>query len=355
MPSASSRALLAGAAAVLASAAPVGAFAPGGSPGGPVVVAAFALRTSAPLTTAGIRRLSRRTWSGGPTTAADGETVTVFVSDSYAADPSVVQRWADFFAGLVHGSELGLLTTYVETPAEVSKTCGGESILGCYGSNRLVIPGDVDQGVDPTEIATHEYGHHIAFNRVDTPWQAVDWGTKRWSSYVNVCAKSAAGTMFPGDEDVHYRQNPGEAFAEVYRALNYSKKGLALDWPIVDILFFPDPNAIQAVEQDVLQPWATGTARSITGRFTARGKRRFTLPLATPLDGDLQLSLSLPKGGLYDVTLLAADGRSVLAKGLWSGLRAKTLAFTICGQRSMLVRVSRIGAPGRFALHLVTP
>jgi hypothetical protein len=354
MPSVSSKALLAGA-AVLAAAVPAGAFGGAATPrhAAPAPMLAFAARASAPLTTEGLRRLARRAWSGGPTKAADGETVTVFVSDSYASDPTVAQTWADFLAGLVHGSELGLLTVYVATPVEVSSTCGGALILGCYGSNRLV--GEADAGVQPAEIATHEYGHHVAFNRTNTPWSAVDWGTKRWASYVNVCSRTGAGVMFPGDEDAHYRDNPGEAFAEVYRALNDMRKGLAFDWPVVDTLFYPDQAAMQAVEQDVLHPWTADAQTTVGGRFTAKGRRSFSRVLQTPLDGDFRVVLSLPKGGLYGLTLLTGDGRGVLAGGLWSGVRTKKLEFTICGQRSVVVRVSRKGAVGRFALHVTAP
>src|SRR5205823_2942111 len=105
---------------------------------------------------------------------------------------------------------------------------------------------------------------------------------------------------------------------------------------VVDTLFYPDAAALQAVEQDVLQPWTAGTTKTYSGRFTKKGRRRFTLGLATPLDGELQIKLSLPKGGLYDLTLLTSDGR-VLASGLWSGAREKILSFTICGQRTVRV------------------
>ena len=98
-------------------------------------------------------------------------------------------------------------------------------------------------GVDPKMIATHEYGHHVAFNRVNPPWQAVDWGTKRWASYANVCTRTAAGSAYPGDEDGHYLQNPGEAFAETYRLLNESEAGATnFIWPIVDRSFFQLPD-----------------------------------------------------------------------------------------------------------------
>ena len=79
-------------------------------------------------------RLARQaqTFSGGPITAGTGETVQVEVSDSYPPDQVSPQSWADFFAGLVHGIELSLLTVYVEPIAEVQATCGGSpNVIGC--------------------------------------------------------------------------------------------------------------------------------------------------------------------------------------------------------------------------------
>jgi hypothetical protein len=279
--------------------------------------------------------------------------VNVSVSDSYPADDAVGQSWADTFAALLHGSELQLLHVYVATPQEMQSECGSPDALGCYGSNRLVIPGEPVNGVDPKQIATHEYGHHVAFNRVNPPWRAVDWGTKRWASYTNVCARAVAGTAFPGDEGLHYRQNPGEAFAETYRVLNESKAGVTnFTWPIVDWSFYPDAAALQTVEQDVLQPWTTPTSKSLRVRLP-KGKRVWTLRLATPLDGQLSVKVTLPAGALDDVTVLA-DG-NVRAQGLWSGAHEKSLDFQVCGQRSLLLRVVRKGTPQSFGVQVTQP
>jgi hypothetical protein len=347
---------MAGVVAAVAAIAPAlsGGHAHTSRPGRPLL--SFAQRASVPLSAAGVRQLASLSWSGGPVKAADGETVTVFLSDEYAGDASVAQKWADFFAGLIHGPELSLLQVYITTPAGVSQTCGNPDALGCYGDDRMIVPGKTDAGIDPTQVATHEYGHHIAFHRLNPPWEAVDWGTKRWASYLDVCHRAATSTVFPGDEDHHYRQNPGEGFAEAYRALNNSKHGVTtFDWPIVDTIFYPDAPALQAVEQDVLQPWTASTVKTVRGRFTKKGRRRFTLTLSTPLDGALAVDLKLPRGGLYALDLLAADGRTRLAAGLWAGTTEKTLSFTICGQRSLRLAVTRVGTTGRFFLAVTQP
>jgi hypothetical protein len=313
----------------------------------------FAPGQGTALSRAGKRRVRASSWWGRTYTASTGEAVTVSVSDSYPADDAIGQSWADTFAGLVHGSELPLLHVYVVTPQEVQSTCGGPDALGCYGSNMLVVPGETMDGVDPKTIATHEYGHHVAFNRVNPPWQAFASGTKRWASYANVCARTVAGTAYPGDEDSHYRQNPGEAFAEAYRLLNESKGGAtSFTWPIVDWSFYPDAAALHAVEQDVLDPWTTPTTRSLRVRFP-KGKRVWTLQLATPLDGQLDVSVTLPTGALDDVSVVAAG--HVLAQALWSGLHEKRVGFQICGQRSLLLRVVRKAAPDSFVVRVTQP
>ena len=70
------------------------------------------------------------------------------------------QTWADFIAGLLHGSELPRLTAYIAPFAEMQSICG-EHAFGCYGSNRMVSMGETNYGVSAEEVVRHEYGHHI--------------------------------------------------------------------------------------------------------------------------------------------------------------------------------------------------
>ncbi len=311
--------------------------------------------TTTALTQAGDRHVRAAGWWGHVYTASTGEAVAVNVSDSYPVDDTVGQRWADLFAHLVHGSELQLLHVYVAPPAEVTVLCGSPDALGCYGGDRLVVIGEPVRGTDPTAVAEHEYGHHVAVHRLNTPWNAGDWGPKRWASVAGVCQLVAAGAAFPGDEQSHYRQNPGEAFAEVYRVMNDQKTGLTFPWSIQDATFIPGAAAVAAVEQDVVHPWTAPTRTIVRGAFTARGTRVWSRRVMTPLDGLLTVSLSFPRGGLYTLTLLGSDGRTALAHGLWSGTTVQTMTFTICGQRSFLVRVVRVGPAGPFALVVGAP
>jgi hypothetical protein len=302
-------------------------------------------------------RLARSsiTWSGGPTTASTGESVNVFVSASLSPELGTSQTWADFIAGLLHGPELSSLTAYIATFAEMQEVCG-EDALGCYGANELVSMGETMFGVTAAEVIRHEYGHHIAFHRLNAPWQAIDWGPKNWASSMDVCRRAKDGTAYPGDEGHNYSRNPGEAWAETYRLLDERKAGVTSSgWPIVDASFYPDEAAFQAAERDVLQPWGFPRATVYKNRFTSKGKPMWTVPLTTPLDGSAEITVSLPKGGLHEVALVDVARKKVLAVGLWAGRSVKKIATNVCGYRALVLRVTQRGAFGRVRVIALVP
>jgi hypothetical protein len=297
-------------------------------------------------------------WIGGPITASTGDTLTVYVSSALqGADPTVTpQSRAEFIAHLTHGPELSKLTAYFATLEEVQQLCGSQA-LGCYGDNQLVSFGEPTiDGVTGEEVVRHEYGHHIANNRLNPPWSAIDWGPKNWDSAMGVCQRVTRGSAFPGDESAHYDQNPGEAWAETYRLLDERKNGiLTANWDIVSPRFFPTEVAFQAAQQDVLQPYVSGHTSSYTKVLTRKGKKVWLFRLQTPLDGSLAVSALLPKGSLDDVALLSSNGRTVLRHATPAGAKTKRLTTTVCGQRSLYVRVTEKGAPGRVTVTAATP
>lgn len=295
------------------------------------------------------------TWLGGEVTAASGERVTVYVSASLPAELGTAQTWAEFLAGLVHGPELPTLTAYIATLTEIQAICGPHA-LGCYGGGRMASIGETAYGISAEEVVRHEYGHHIAANRVNPPWAALEWGPKHWASQASICRRAAEGTVFPGDEQNNYELNPGEAWAETYRILVERKAGATgSGWQLVDLSFLPDDLALQAAERDVLQPW-TGAARSVfRTRFTAKGKRVWSVPITTPLDGDVAITIRLPKGGLHDAFLVDRDRKTTLATGLWAGPSAKRITTTVCGSRSLTLRVSHRGAFGQVVATVAKP
>jgi hypothetical protein len=279
---------------------------------------------------------------------ASGARVRVYVSSAYTDADAAVTRWASFLAALPHERELELLEAYVAPLAEVERICG-RGALGCYGQQTLVSIGELVHGVTPEDVVRHEYGHHVAANRLNPPWEAVEWGPKRWASAANVCARAAVGTAYPGNEAAYYTLNPGEAFAEAYRVTAELDGGPSgFTWNLVDPSFAPGPEAIAAVREDVLRPWANGPVRVVRARF-AGGTRTWTLPLKTTLDGNLEVALEKRAGARHSLQLVDGAGR-VLA-----GTTAKTsLRFTICGQRTLTVRVRRSGSV-RFGLRVLVP
>jgi len=318
------------------------------------VTARLASHPGAPLSSARLAQ-SSIAWVGGTTTASTGESVTVYVSAALPAELGTPQTWADFLAGLIHGPELAALTAYIAAFDEMQEVCGSRA-LGCYGGNRMVSMGETTFGVTAAEVVRHEYGHHIAFHRTNAPWLAIDWGPKNWSSAVDVCKRADARTAYPGDEGDHYSLNPGEAWAETYRLLDERRVGaVGTGWQIIDSSFYPSETALQAAERDVAQPWTSGRRQVLRRAFTRRGPATWLVPLATPLDGILDVRVALPRGGLHEVTLLAADRRTVLQKGLWSSMTMKTMTRTLCGERSLFLRVTRKGALGRVTVTATTP
>jgi len=294
-----------------------------------------------------------RAWRSESYTTSTGETVRVDVSETYPPDAVSGQAWAEFFGGLVHGSELATVTVRVAPPAEVTAVCGNDAI-GCYGGRLLVIPGEQFGGVAPEEIARHEYGHHVAASRINPPWSASAYGPKRWSSAMRVCARAAEGTAFP-DDSTHYELSPGEAFAEAYRVLNDRRAGiLGLGWSIVDDSFIPRDDVLRAVEQDVSEPWLAPTVSVHRGRFAAGTARRRSYPVAVPLDGVVTAALQVPSGRTDRLELLDAGGR-VIATGLWAGATTRRLSYVACGQRRLVLRVTLQGTPGRFSVTLARP
>src|SRR5262249_18401411 len=207
------------------------------------------------------------------------------------------------------------LTMYVASFDEMQSICGTQA-LGCYGRDELVIPGDTSTfDVSPEEIARHEYGHHVAYHRVNAPWPAIDWGPKRWASAEDICARVSRKEAYPGDEGSNYALNPGEAWAETYRILQERKAGITTgSWQIVSPTFFPSDAALQAAEQDVLQPWTGPHATVVSRTFGKKTRKTWWITLATPLDGDLQVSATVPNGSNAEVALVGANHRTVMRR-----------------------------------------
>jgi hypothetical protein len=126
-------------------------------------------------------------------------------------------------------------------------------------------------------------------------------------------------------------------------------------WPIIAPSFYPGEAALQAAERDVLQPWNAGKAKLFTRVFGKATKKVWLIPLATPLDGDLRISVTVPNGAEPEVALIGPDRRTVIRRAQWVGQRVKSLTDSVCGQRGLFVRVTHRGALGRVRVSAATP
>jgi hypothetical protein len=291
---------------------------------------------------------------GGQYSVATGESVTVYASNSYPVDAALGQRWADFLSTLVHGPELSTVTVLLATPDQISRTCGQDAVA-CYSSRaaQLYAPGE-DPGSDLSAeaVITHEYGHHIAANRSNAPWLALDWGPKRWASAMQVCAKARTGVLVPGAEDpVQYTENPGEGWAETYRVLNEQKAGRPeTPWQIVDQSLYPTAAALAAAEQDVTAPWSAGTTTRQTAVLT-RAKKSRTFTVGAQLDGTLRMTLRAPAGMRVSLDVFAGSTRAVHV----ASTRVVSRTLTVCGARSYRFRVTELAGRGTVSLTVAKP
>jgi hypothetical protein len=291
---------------------------------------------------------------GGTYRTRTGESVSIFASNAYPVDPAIGQRWADFLATLIHGSELSSVTVFLAPSSQVSRLCGTDAVA-CYSArdNLLVAPGDDPEAdLSAEAVITHEYGHHVAAHRSNAPWDALDYGTKRWASAINVCARARQGELAPGAEDpVQYDVNPGEGFAETYRVLNERHAGLPeTPWQIVSDVLYPNESALAMLEQDVTTPWEADTTSTRTARFT-RTLRTRTYTIPTQLDGTLKVTLRPSAGTRLALDVFAASKRVAHA----TNTRAVTRSTTICGQRSYRVRITAVRGSGTFSLAVSKP
>src|SRR2546423_6095424 len=283
-----------------------------------------------PRTTRRLAIFPGNAW-GGTYTTSSGAKVTVFSSSSYAVDQSANQAVADFIDRLVHGSEISLVKIFLGPPEEVAILCNSKEVDGCYSpaTNEIMTIGQDTDWSTVEEVVTHEYGHHIANHRLNDPWPAVAYGTKRWATYEGVCQKEASGAAFPGDEGEHYFQNPGESFAESFMHLNEVKLGFPETPWGYDPMFTPDAGALAAIEQDVLKPWKDDSLKHWGGRFSRRGQQK-TFTFKTPLDGVFAAELHGPRGSSLSLT----------GAGQIKRMSPRLSAALICGGRSGTARVA---------------
>ncbi|HEU4944253.1 MAG TPA: hypothetical protein VFT10_03740 [Solirubrobacterales bacterium] len=284
----------------------------------------------------------------------DGSAATIAIAVSAACQVSCnavePQRIADFVGTLIHGPEIELLTIQLDTPFQMEFDCG-YGAQACYfpSENKVVIGGSdtsAYDGVSREFILAHEYGHHVANHR-DSPAPfpaAIDWGPPRWASLERVCQARRRGVLFPGDEGLHYRENPGEAFAEAFARYRFPDS--APRWKWAEFLR-PDAASFRAIREDTLNPWFGRTSFRLDGRAPSRHRGGAVEALRTPLDGTVSLRPNDQLRRRYQLTLLSATGQLLSTSRHGLSMR-RQLNFTVCGQsrlRLLLESTRRATAP----------
>lgn len=314
--------------------------------------------TVVPAPSAGSARISATAEASRyPLNDGSGETVAIGVTDACqascdAADP---QRIADFMGTLLHGPEMGLVTVQLDTPDQLAFDCG-YGAQSCYypSESRIVLSGDgaaAPDGASREFVLAHEYGHNIARHRASPPPfpAAIDWGTPRWSSYEHVCLGSRHGSLYPGNEGLHYFRDPGEAFAESYAHMRFPDAPVAWHW--VRSLE-PGAGAYRAIREDVLRPWTGRRTLQLRGRVPPRGSGAAVRAFSTPLDGLVSLS---PAGRRrYSLSLLNPAGRVLRSSRQGLSFRHR-LNFTVCGQPRLRVAMRAARRAAAFELQIQRP
>jgi hypothetical protein len=164
----------------------------------------------------------------------------------------------------------------------------------------MYVPGETppNSPVPVEYIITHEYGHHIANHRRNALGSAFTLGPEYWATSQFICAGVLRPPVFfPGDEDQHYLENPGEGWADTYAHL--PENGFESAPFQFSPLFHRDAAAFNAIRDDVLQPWTGDVTRTASGTLGNSSQKRFGLVVS--LDGPVIARLNGPSGANYDL------------------------------------------------------
>jgi hypothetical protein len=329
----------------------------------PAAASAEVRRFDRVLTGSQTSRLATTTRQAGTAISvptAEGYSVSVNFAAGVAVNQELAGSYIGFLDSLPHGSELAKLHLLIADPTEVGRLCGGgegDGILACYGSTdqQMIVPSTglstttADGAYTTSYVLTHEYGHHVAANRKNGGFVALDYGPKYWASYELVCDQALKKRLFPGDEAQNYLANPGESWAETYARLTFPEQ----PWTFTELLR-PDAAALDAARRDVLTPWTKNATKTFRMSATRRSQS-FRVPLH--LDGSLKATVTGPRGSNVGLTVRSGSQkvgatRSTGARHTWSlksGCResqTETLSFDVKRSSATGTVRLRVSYPG---------
>lgn len=265
----------------------------------------------------------------------DGHTINVD-APSLPPDPARDREFVDLLGSLVHRDEMNGVTVHLANQQEFNDWCG-PSAGACVTHDTIHVPGSRTASELRVTLA-HEYGHIVHQNRLNPPTGTIRAGTKRWATYEGICQGLRAGLY--GEFD--YYKMPREAFAQAYATLNFPDT----PWGKFDESLRPDASALDAIRQDVLDPWQP-TIETLKGKLTRSASKR-TYELVLPLDGILSANLTTARGLAAKVSLIVGGAKV--------SSHRRPVEYEICGERAGLLRVSaRKQTVGKFKVRLVRP
>lgn len=284
---------------------------------------------------------------------ANGMMIKIAVSPAYQPDPAESQSWANFLGNLPQHGDAAYLTAYFAPLSEMQQLCGSDADA-CYDPNvsvLVLLAEPAPDGATPEELAAHEFGHHIANRRKNTPWSADAWGPKRWATYQGICKGISSGKFFADGANNHYELDPAEGWAETYRVAAGQNP---TEWPITSPAFKHGPPALSAALSDATNPWPGNVAQSSTRSFAKGALRTQWLRLGVPVDGRVSVAVAAGRGIDVDLDLFDSTGRKRLASSVRYG-RNDSLATNVCGQRTVVVHFKLASGRGSYKATTNTP
>ena len=121
-------------------------------------------------------------------------------------------------------------------------------------------------------VVAHEYGHHFAANNNNSPWEAVDYGTKRWASYMGICKARRRPRCTRAPRTATTAQSRARASRSRF-AFSTSAPRACPRAPGTSSR--PSSTrtrrALAGLQQDVATPWHDDDHLGVKGTFTKKG------------------------------------------------------------------------------------